>query len=221
MTDLNLQQLLLILLPLLLAITLHEAAHAYVARHFGDRTAEQMGRLTINPIAHIDPLGTIIVPLILYILSSSTGVGLIFGWAKPVPIIPRNFHNIRLGIRMTALAGPISNLLMMCAWGIVVLVSSHLNYPFAQALFHMGMFGMLINAFLGIFNMIPILPLDGGRVLDSFLPLKLSMQFSKIEPYGTWIILLLVMATPFFQYAVYYPAFFMVNLFLMLFGINT
>lgn len=192
--DLNFQQILLMILPLILAITLHEAAHAYAARHFGDNTAEKLGRLTLNPIAHIDPVGTILVPLVLFAGSMAAGgAGFLFGWAKPVPIITRNFKNVRIGMRMTALAGPMANLLMMIAWTllriVVPFVPENISYPLSM----MCLYGISINAALFVLNMLPILPLDGGRVLDTFLPVKLSYQFNKIEPYGVWIVLILAL----------------------------
>ncbi|MBR3482364.1 MAG: site-2 protease family protein [Neisseriaceae bacterium] len=190
--DLNLQQFLLMILPLILAITLHEAAHAYAARHFGDRTAEQLGRLTLNPIAHIDPVGTILVPLVLFAGSMAAGgAGFLFGWAKPVPIITRNFKNVRTGMRMTALAGPLSNLAMMFAWTLIAVLVQFVPPQFQEAVSGMCRYGIMINAALFVLNMLPILPLDGGRVLDTFLPAKYSYQFNKIEPYGIWIVLIL------------------------------
>ena len=192
--DLNLQQFLLMILPLILAITLHEAAHAYAARHFGDRTAEQLGRLTLNPIAHIDPVGTILVPLVLFAGSMAVGgAGFLFGWAKPVPIITRNFKNVRTGMRMTALAGPLSNLAMMFAWTLIAVLVQFVPPQFQEATGGMCRYGIAINAALFVLNMLPILPLDGGRVLDTFLPTKYSYQFNKIEPYGIWIVLILFM----------------------------
>ena len=192
--DLNFQQFLLLILPLILAITLHEAAHAYAARHYGDRTAEQLGRLTLNPIAHIDPVGTILVPLVLFAGSMAVGgSGFLFGWAKPVPIITRNFKNVRTGMRMTALAGPLANLAMMFSWTLILVAMKFVPPQFQEAAVGMCRYGITINAALFVLNMLPILPLDGGRVLDTFLPAKYSYQFNKIEPYGIWIVLILFM----------------------------
>lgn len=193
--NLNLQQILLMILPLILAITLHEAAHAYAARHFGDNTAEKLGRLTLNPVAHIDPIGTILVPLLMFAGSAAVGGGgFLFGWAKPVPIITRHFKNVRLGMRITALAGPLSNLAMMFLWTMVAIIGKHLApSSIIEPLLMMSLYGMQINAALFVLNMVPILPLDGGRVLDTFLPAKYSYQFNKIEPYGIWIVLILLL----------------------------
>ena len=193
MEELNLRIILLMILPLILAITLHEAAHAYAARHFGDRTAEQLGRLTLNPIAHIDPVGTILVPLMMAATSiAMSGMPMIFGWAKPVPIVTRNFKNVRIGMRITALAGPLSNLAMMIVWLMIAIVAQYAPQSIAAPLGIMSMFGIVLNAALFVLNMLPILPLDGGRVLDTFLPTKYSYQFNKIEPYGIWIVLILL-----------------------------
>lgn len=179
---------LLALLPVLLAITVHEAAHGYAARYWGDRTAEQLGRLTLNPIAHIDPVGTILVPLLMFMFTP-----FLFGWAKPVPIIPRNFRNMRMGMRVVAIAGPLSNMIMAIGWGLALAFAQYAPESFQYPLSEMAKYGVLINAVLFVLNMIPILPLDGGRFVDSFLPARASMQYRKIEPYGTWIILILLM----------------------------
>ncbi len=179
----------LAILPVLMAITVHEAAHAYAARYWGDRTAEQLGRLTLNPLAHIDLVGTIVVPLLMTLFTP-----FIFGWAKPVPIVTRNFRNTRLGLRTVAIAGPLSNLVMAFGWGLVMALSLNLSGSAQEILFKMGQYGVLINAVMFVLNMLPILPLDGGRFVDSFLSARLSMQFQKIEPYGTWIILILLIS---------------------------
>ncbi|MDO1510714.1 MULTISPECIES: site-2 protease family protein [unclassified Neisseria] len=179
---------LLALLPVLLAITVHEAAHGYAARYWGDHTAEQLGRLTLNPIAHIDLLGTVVVPLLMFLFTP-----FLFGWAKPVPIMARNFRDLRMGMRTVAIAGPLSNLAMAFGWGLAVALAPHVPEAFQYPLTEMAKYGVLINAVLFVLNMIPILPLDGGRFVDSFLSARASMQFRKIEPYGTWVILLLLM----------------------------
>ncbi|EGV36823.1 site-2 protease family protein [Neisseria weaveri] len=178
---------LLALLPVLLAITVHEAAHGYAARYWGDRTAEQLGRLTLNPVAHIDPVGTILVPLLMFMFTP-----FLFGWAKPVPIVPRNFRNMRMGLRMVAIAGPLSNLVMAFGWGLSFALAAYVPESFQYPLSEMSKYGVMINAVLFVLNMIPILPLDGGRFVDSFLPARASMQFHKIEPYGMWILLFLL-----------------------------
>lgn len=175
---------LLAVLPILLAITVHEAAHGYAARHYGDRTAEQLGRLTLNPLAHIDLLGTIVVPALLFFTS-----GFIFGWAKPVPVVSRNFRDVRKGMRMVAIAGPLSNAVMMFAWAAVMVCSASAPESFQYPMQKMGQFGVVFNAGLFVLNMLPILPLDGGRFLDTFLPPKASYTFQKIEPYGMWILI--------------------------------
>lgn len=185
---------LLMILPMVFAITIHEAAHGYVARHYGDNTAAQLGRLSLNPAKHIDPVGTVLVPLVMFAVSAGIGGGFIFGWAKPVPVDVRNFRNRRMGMRMVALAGPMSNFVMMLLWGLVALIAFYLPGMFHRPLSLMAQYGIMFNAFLGVLNMLPILPLDGGRFVDTFLPPKASMQFQKIEPYGTWIILFLLIS---------------------------
>ncbi len=194
MHELNLiQQLAVFVLPLVFAITVHETAHGWVADKLGDHTARMRGRITLNPIPHIDPVGTIIVPLALYALSSlSGGGGILFGWAKPVPIDPRNFRHYRRDMALTAAAGPASNLLMMLAWGVVLrlsLVLEPVSAWVAEPLAYMAMGGILINALLMVLNLLPILPLDGGRVVASLLPPRLAVSYSRLEPWGLFILL--------------------------------
>ena len=188
----NFANVLLMILPMILAITLHEAAHAFAAKRYGDRTAEMAGRLTLNPVSHIDPMGTIAVPAVMFLLSSGIGTPLIFGWAKPVPIQPRNFRNVRVGMRMTALAGPLSNLVQMIVWAIMIWFAHILPEQFHRPFTTMCIYGVSFNAVLFALNIIPIPPLDGSRVVDSFLNYKQSQTYRKIEPYGTWIILFLL-----------------------------
>lgn len=178
---------LLAVLPVLLAITVHEAAHGYAARHYGDRTAEMMGRLTLNPIKHIDPVGTILVPALMFAFTP-----FLFGWAKPVPVNTRNFKDMRMGMRMVAIAGPLSNLVMCFGWALMMVASQWVPESFQEAMQTMSRYGIIINAVLFVLNMLPILPLDGGRFVDTFLPARASMQFQKIEPYGMWIIIALL-----------------------------
>lgn len=185
--EFNLANFLLAVLPVLLAITVHEAAHGYAARYWGDRTAEQQGRLTLNPLAHIDLIGTIIVPLFMFLFTP-----FLFGWAKPVPIIPRHFRNMRMGLFSVAFAGPLSNLIMAFGWGAVMALAPFAPADFQTPLSGMAGYGIGINAVLFVLNMLPILPLDGGRVVDSMLPPRASVQFQKLEPYGMWILIFLL-----------------------------
>jgi Zn-dependent protease len=180
-------------LPLIFAITVHEAAHGWVADKLGDHTARSMGRVTINPIPHIDPVGTVLVPLALYAMTTlSGGGGLIFGWAKPVPINPRNFRNYRRDTALTAVAGPVSNFIMLIIWALILRISQDMGGTaswVAEPLSHMAVGGILINSILMVLNLLPILPLDGGRVLASLLPPKLSYSYAKLEPWGLFILI--------------------------------
>ncbi len=173
-------------LPAILAITLHEAAHGYVAKVFGDATAYMLGRVTANPLKHIDPVGTIAVPLALYLLSKLAGMGgFIFGWAKPVPV---NFNNLRHPKRdmfWVAAAGPGANLVMAIAWALLFKFS----YESSRALATMSAFGVEINVMLLALNLLPILPLDGGRLLYSLLPRGLADTYGRIEPFGLFIVI--------------------------------
>jgi Zn-dependent protease len=173
------------ILPTLFAIVVHEVSHGWVALRLGDTTAYAAGRLTLNPLKHIDPIGTIVVPAILILT-----VGFAFGWAKPVPINWRNLHHPKRDIALVAAAGPGANLLMAIAWALLVKIGSLLPHGFflSTPLIYMGLFGILINTVLMVFNLIPIPPTDGGRILTSLLPPRMAYSVSKIEPYGMFIL---------------------------------
>ena len=173
--------------PVLLAITLHEAAHGYVARYFGDATAADAGRISLNPLRHIDPVGTILVPGVLYFLSS----GLLFGWAKPVPVNFARLRNPKRDMLWVSLAGPLANLAMGLLWAIALALAYRTQ--FANTLGYMAVAGISINAVLFVFNLLPLPPLDGGRIVTSLLPLPTAIKFARIEPYGIFIVLALLM----------------------------
>lgn len=174
-------------LPVLFAITVHEVAHGWVASKFGDQTARLAGRLTLNPLKHIDPLGTIVIPLVLLLFTN-----FIFGWAKPVPVDARNMRNPRRDMAITSLAGPVANLLMAIGWAAVAKIGFYLNDWLGVPLIYMGLAGIEINIILGVLNCLPIPPLDGGRALYNILPGRLAWNFYKLEPYGFLILLLLM-----------------------------
>ena len=178
-------------LPVIFAITMHEAAHGYIAKHFGDFTAFNEGRISLNPIRHIDLIGTILVPLTLFVLSKMTvGAGFLFGWAKPVPV---NFSNLRQPKRdmlWVAAAGPGANLLMALFWALMIKLAITMpESSFAKPLALMGIAGIEINVILMVLNLLPLPPLDGGRMAISLLPHRLAYPFSRIEPYGFIILL--------------------------------
>lgn len=177
-------------LPVLFAITVHEVAHGWVASKLGDKTALMMGRLTLNPARHIDPIGTIIVPGLLLILG-----GFIFGWAKPVPIDWHKLKNPRRDIALVAIAGPLANICMAIMWAITVKLALFLlnhKFPGGEAIFYMGKAGITINLMLAVLNMLPIPPLDGSRIISSLLPPTLSQQFNRLEPFGFFVLLALL-----------------------------
>lgn len=177
-------------IPVLFAITIHEVAHGWVANLLGDKTAKMLGRLTVNPIKHIDPIGTIVVPIAMVVLQT----GFVFGWAKPVPVNTQNLKSPRRDMAIVAAAGPISNLLMAVFWVVMFKLSSTLisDPAIAQGMMAMGRAGIIINLILFIFNLFPIPPLDGSKVLAGFLPPTLSNLMDRIEPYGLFIVLGLV-----------------------------
>jgi Zn-dependent protease len=186
------QSIALYAIPVIFAITLHEAAHGYVARMFGDPTAYQMGRVSLNPIRHIDPVGTLLVPLVILLASKLLGSpGILFGWAKPVPVDFGRLRRPKQDMLWVAAAGPASNLVMAILWGLML----KLVYQSGGAegfWFDMAAAGVQINLVLMALNLLPLLPLDGGRILYSLLPHRLAYQYSRIEPYGMMIVLLLL-----------------------------
>jgi Zn-dependent protease len=194
--DLNLlvQTVAIYALPVLLAITLHEAAHGYVARHFGDMTAHAQGRISLNPARHIDLLGTIIVPVLILVASKlAGGAGLLFGWAKPIPVNYSALRRPRQHMVWVAAAGPGANLAMALAWAALYKLADVLPANgFTQPMLLMGKAGIEVNVILMLLNLLPILPLDGGRILASLLPNRLAWRYAKLEPWGFPILLLLL-----------------------------
>jgi Zn-dependent protease len=181
-------------LPVLFAITLHEAAHGYVARHFGDMTAYAQGRISLNPARHIDLVGTILVPIAILAVSTFTaGAGLLFGWAKPVPVNYSALRRPRQNMLWVAAAGPAANLVMAVAWALLLKISLTLpeNY-FSEPLRLMSKAGINANLVLMLLNLLPILPLDGGRIVASLLPIRIAGGYAKLEPWGFPILLVLL-----------------------------
>jgi Zn-dependent protease len=175
-------------LPILFAITLHEAAHAYAAKHFGDLTAYAQGRMSLNPVKHIDLFGTILIPLALALLKSP----FIFGYAKPVPVDFSRLRNPKRDMAWVALAGPAANLVMALIW-MVVFYSLDASAVDEEYFFLVAKAGVFINLVLFAFNLFPLPPLDGGRIMTSILPLRYAIKFARIEPYGFFIVLGLMM----------------------------
>ncbi len=181
-------------LPVIFAITLHEAAHGYVARHFGDNTAYVLGRVSLNPLRHIDPVGTVLVPLLILTTSSLLGAGgILFGWAKPVPVDFSGLRHPKRDMLWVAAAGPFANLVMALLWAFVfkfALLAPQNAFTLPLSL--MAKAGITVNLVLMLLNLLPILPLDGGRIAVSLLPNRLAYSFSRLEPYGFPILLLLL-----------------------------
>jgi len=181
-------------LPVIFAITLHEAAHGYVARHFGDNTAYMLGRVSLNPVRHIDPVGTILLPILILVASKLFGSGgILFGWAKPVPVNFSALRHPKRDMLWVAAAGPLANLSMAMLWALSLKLA--LIAPpnaFTLPLSLMAEAGITVNLVLMVLNLLPILPLDGGRIAVSLLPNRLAYRFSRLEPYGFPILLLLL-----------------------------
>ncbi|MCA0325685.1 MAG: site-2 protease family protein [Proteobacteria bacterium] len=177
-------------LPVIFAITIHEAAHGYVAQRLGDPTAAMLGRVTLNPLKHIDPIGTILMPVALLLLTKGAFV---FGYAKPVPVRFDQLRHPKRDMISVAAAGPVSNLIQALLWGmlLVVLVGLETQERFFVA---MAQAGVLVNVLLAVFNLFPVPPLDGGRVLVGLLPTRAAIAVSRIEPYGFFIVVALVLA---------------------------
>ncbi len=174
-------------IPILFAITLHEVAHGWVANKLGDGTARMLGRLTLNPFKHVDPVGTVIVPLVALVSS-----GMLFGWAKAVPVSTRNLKNLRKDMALIAVAGPIANLLMVVFWLIVIKLIMGMTdgrpSSIVGGFFDMAWIGVYFNLILAFFNILPIPPLDGSKVLSGFVPRNIANVMDRIEPYGLYII---------------------------------
>lgn len=186
------QQAALWAIPLIYAITMHEAAHGWVASKLGDKTAFMLGRVSLSPFRHVDPVGTIIVPLVLLFLG-----GLLFGWAKPVPVNEYGLKNPKRDIVLVALAGPMANFLMAILWGLCLKLSLYLQsigFEYYIILYSMSQIGIIINVVIGLFNLIPVPPLDGSKVVYSLLSKRAKFFYNKIEPFGFIIILALIIS---------------------------
>jgi len=201
--------------PVIFAITGHEAAHGWVAKKCGDNTAYMQGRLTLNPLKHIDPLGTLILPGLLLM----TGTGFIFGWAKPVPVNGRYFKKPLRDMAFVAAAGPGANLLMAIAWALLARLGVTLGMEaISLPLIYTGVAGISINISLALINLLPIPPLDGSRILTGLLPYRIGVQYNRLEPYG-FIILLVLLYTQVLNAVLQYPLYLAHNLFFSLAGL--
>lgn len=200
-------------IPVLFAITLHEAAHGYVARHFGDMTAYQQGRISLNPLRHIDPVGTILLPLLTLWLG-----GILFGWAKPVPVNFSALRRPKQDMLWVALAGPAANLFMALFWGMLAKVAWMTpDSYFAEPLLEMAQLGVKINVILLVLNLLPLPPLDGGRIAISMLPHRLAFKLASIEPYGMFILIGLAI-TPVLGWLLAPPVVGLIGLINLIFG---
>ncbi len=209
------QKIVVWILPVIFAITVHEVAHGWVAKKFGDNTAFMQGRLTLNPIKHIDWIGTVILPGLLLL----TGTGFIFGWAKPVPVDARNFKNPRRDMAWVALAGPGSNILMAIGWALLARIGVIIGIEAVSLpLIYTGIAGISINLVLALINLLPIPPLDGSRILSGILPNYWAWQYNRLERYG-FIILLVLLYTRILNVLLEYPMYIAQKLFLSLAGI--
>lgn len=191
------QSITIFILPMIFAITLHEAAHGYVARHFGDSTAFLAGRLSLNPLRHIDPVGTLVLPVLTFALT-----GILFGYAKPVPVNFSNLRDPKRDMRWVALAGPAMNLAMALAWALVYQLQLAVGFD-EEFFLEMAKDGVKINVIIMILNLIPILPLDGGRVAFSLMSPRLAYQYARIEPFGIPLVFLCLY---FFSWLIVIPA---------------
>jgi len=211
-----LQRIVVWILPVIFAITVHEVAHGWVAKKYGDNTASALGRLTLNPIKHIDLLGTIILPGLLLI----TGTGFIFGWAKPVPVDPRHFKNPRRDMAIVALAGPLANVLMAIGWALIARLGVAIGMQMEAVslpLIYTGIAGISINLVLALVNLLPIPPLDGSRILTGILPNYWAWQYNRLERFG-FIILLVLLYTNTLSAILAYPMFIVQKMFFSIAG---
>ncbi|MDX1914656.1 MAG: site-2 protease family protein [Methylophilus sp.] len=181
------QKIVVYAVPTLLAITVHEAAHGYAAKFFGDLTAERMGRITLNPFKHIDPLGTVLLPALTILLG-----GVLFGWAKPVPVNYANLRQPKKDMLWVALAGPASNFFMAIFWVVVLGLADFLPQTSLDFMVHMGLAGLRVNLVLMVLNLLPMPPLDGGRIAVSVLPNAMALQLSRVEQFGFLILVVLM-----------------------------
>lgn len=202
------------LLPVIFAITLHEVAHGWMAARCGDKTAWMLGRLTLNPLKHIDPIGTILIPSLLLISSA----GFIFGWAKPVPVNFNNLRNPRRDMALVAIAGPMANVLMAVGWALLAQVGVLINNKNFEMIIYMGIAGITINLVLALVNLLPIPPLDGSRIIASLLPQHLARHYNKVERFG-FIILLVMLSTGILGTLLGYPLYILQNIFYGLAGL--
>jgi Zn-dependent protease len=182
---LSLETIVLWVVPVVFAITLHEAAHGYVARIFGDRTAEMLGRITLNPLRHIDPIGTVLVPAVLYL---TAGPQYTFGWAKPVPVNFGNLRDPKRDMLWVAAAGPLANFAMAFVWMLLLKLAGGAGAELAASLARMAAIGVSVNLVLMALNLLPIPPLDGGRIAVSLLPQRMAALWARVEPFGLFVI---------------------------------
>lgn len=203
-------------IPIVFAITIHEVAHGWIARHFGDRTAEAQGRLTLNPIRHIDPIGTVLVPAMMLLFS-----GPVFGWAKPVPVNPRFMRRPRRDMVWVSAAGPAANLCMAVGWSAVLMVSQTMDAgALGEWISKMAGVGIFANVLLAVFNLLPIPPLDGGQVLTNLLPPgPVSRLLQTLAPFGFLIVIVLIVSGRLWP-LIFVPVEFLVNLLITTFGLQ-